>query len=95
MPGILCQRIDSERMTVLRYRYLPESAFPEHSHLEEQITVVLSGRIEFSVGGDLVPAEAGSVIIIPSGIIHSARVLGQVEVETLNVLAPRRTCVGV
>jgi len=91
LPGIDRQRIDGERMTIVRYVYAPGSVFPAHSHAEEQITVVLSGDIEFDVDGRLMPATAGSVIVIPPSAVHGARVLGDQEVETLNVLSPRRT----
>ena len=36
-------------------------------------------------------ASAGGVVVIPSGAIHGARVIGDEKVETLNALAPRRT----
>ena len=91
LPGIDRQRIDGERMTIVRYVYAPGSVFPAHSHPEEQITAVLSGEIEFDVDGQLTQATAGSVILIPPNVVHGARVLGDQEVETLNVLSPHRT----
>ncbi|HUT15964.1 MAG TPA: cupin domain-containing protein [Anaerolineae bacterium] len=91
LPGIDRQRIDGERMTIVRYVYAPGSVFPAHSHPEEQITVVLSGEIEFDVDGQLEQATAGSVIVIPPNAVHGARILGDQQVETLNVLSPRRT----
>lgn len=90
-PGIHRQRLDTERMTVIRYTYSPGSIFPAHSHPEEQVTMVLSGEIEFEVGDKRVRAESGSVLVIPSGVVHGARVLGETVVDTLNVLSPRRT----
>ena len=89
-PGIFLQRVDSERMTVIRYTYSPGSVFPAHSHPEEQVTMVLSGTIEFEVGDRRVLAEPGSVLVIPPGVVHGARVVGETVVDTLNVLSPRR-----
>jgi len=91
LPGIERQRIDGEQMTIVRYVYAPGSVFPPHSHPEEQVTMVLSGDIEFDVGGRLVQAAAGSVLVIPPNVVHGARVIGNHEVETLNTLSPRRT----
>lgn len=34
---------------------------------------------------------AGSVLIIPPSVVHSARVIGDELVDTINVLSPRRT----
>ena len=90
-PGIYRQRVDAGQVTVVRYTYAPRSVFPAYPYPEEQTTIVLSGEIEFYVAGSSVRADARSVIVIPSGIVHGARVSGDLEVETLNVLSPRRT----
>ena len=90
-PGTYRQRVDTGQVTVVRYTYAPGSVFPAHSHPEEQTVIVLSGDIEFDVGGSPVPLGAGGVLIIPPALVHGARVLGDLAVETLNVLSPRRT----
>ncbi len=90
-PGIRRQRVDTERVTVVRYTYAPGSVFPAHSHPEEQTVVVLSGEIEFDVAGSPAPVGPGGVLIIPPEMVHGARVLGDLAVETLNILSPRRT----
>jgi quercetin dioxygenase-like cupin family protein len=90
LSGVHRQRVDAERMTVVRYVYAPGSVFPAHSHPEEQVTIVLSGEVEFDVAGATVRAGAGSVILIPPEVVHGARVLGDLKVETLNALSPRR-----
>ena len=90
LPGVRRQRLDTEQMTVIRYVYSPGSIFPTHSHPEEQVTMVLSGEIEFDLEGTRVRAGPGSAIVVPPGVPHGARVLGEVVVDTLNVLSPRR-----
>jgi len=89
--GMQRQRVDAQQMTVVRYTYGPGVDFPTHSHPEEQVVLVLSGEIDFTVSGAPVAATAGSVLVIPPGLAHSARVRGKVTVDTLNVLSPRRT----
>jgi quercetin dioxygenase-like cupin family protein len=89
--GIHRQRADAQHMTVVRYTYAPGSDFPAHSHPEEQLVIVLAGEIEFRISGVPVTATAGSAMIIAPGLVHSARVLSDVRVDTLNVLSPRRT----
>ena len=91
LPGIQRQRVDGDKATVVRYTYEPGSVFPAHSHSEEQVTTVLSGEIEFEVSSTRLCACAGSVVVIPSGAVHGARVIGDEKAETLNALAPRRT----
>ena len=90
-PGVTRQRLDTPRMSVVRYRYDPGAHFPTHSHPQEQLVLVLSGEIEFTVANRQVPVAAGSVLVIPPRIIHSARVLSTAQVDTINVLSPRRT----
>ena len=89
-PGVARQMVDGERQTLVRYVYQPGAVFPVHSHPEEQITSVLTGRIRFEVAGEPVTLSAGEVAVIPPNVPHGATVLGDEPVETLNTLSPRR-----
>jgi quercetin dioxygenase-like cupin family protein len=89
-PGITRQVVQGERQTLVRYIYQPESVFPQHHHPQEQVTAVLSGRIEFDVAGEVRTLTAGDVAVIPGDTPHGARVIGDEVVETLNNLSPRR-----
>ncbi|MBN1539367.1 MAG: cupin domain-containing protein [Candidatus Thermoplasmatota archaeon] len=75
---------------VVQYRYLPGSRFEAHDHPEEQMTIVLSGRLEFDVDGNKTPFEQGDVVHIPPNIPHSAINSGLEEALTLNVYHPPR-----
>ncbi|MDQ3044830.1 MAG: cupin domain-containing protein [Chloroflexota bacterium] len=75
---------------MVRYVYQPGSVFPKHSHVQEQITVVLSGYIRFTVGDERIECGPGSCAVIPGGMPHGAEVIGDQVVETLNALSPRR-----
>lgn len=91
LPGISRATVQGSQMTVVRYVYQPGSVFPRHSHPEEQLTYIISGRILFEIDGverSLGPGEYG---IIPSGMPHGARVVEDEVVETINVMSPRRT----
>jgi quercetin dioxygenase-like cupin family protein len=91
LPGVTRQRLDTQHMTVVRYQYEPDTFFPAHTHPEEQVVLVLCGEIEFTVADLRVCAAAGNVVVIPPYAVHSARVVGDSPVETVNVLSPRRT----
>jgi quercetin dioxygenase-like cupin family protein len=90
-PGVSRAVVHGERQTLVRYRYAPGSRFPEHSHPEEQITAVLSGRIAFVVAGERLELGSGDVAVIPADVPHGAAVVGDEPVETLNALSPRRS----
>ena len=90
LPGITRQVVHGERQTMVRYVYAPGSVFPVHAHPEEQVTVVVSGRIAFDVDGNSVELGAGQVAVIPPNVPHGAEVIGNETVETFNALSPRR-----
>lgn len=86
-PGIVRQALTTEDSTVVRYTYHPGCVFPEHRHPEEQVTIVHSGEIEFTVGGRPVVLRAGQVAVIPGGTPHGARVVASEVVVTDNYIA--------
>ena len=90
LPGVERQTVHGERQSLVRYRYAPGAIFPVHQHPEEQVTVVLSGRIAFEVDGERREVGPGEVVVIPGGVPHGAAVAGDEPVETLNALSPRR-----
>lgn len=90
LPGITRAVVHGERQTIVRYRYEPDAIFPEHSHPQEQVTVVISGRIAFDVAGERRILGPGDVAVIPGGVPHGAEVIGPEVVDTINALSPRR-----
>jgi len=86
-PGITRQEIVSTTSTIVRYTYQPGCVFPIHQHPEEQLTVIHSGEIEFSVAGERVVLRGGQVAVIPGGVPHGARVTGNETVITDNYIA--------
>ena len=85
--GIFKQVIVTGSSTIVRYTYHPGCVFPVHAHPEEQVTLVHSGQIEFTVGGQEVVLRQGDVAVIPGGTPHGAHVDGDVVVVTDNFIA--------
>jgi quercetin dioxygenase-like cupin family protein len=86
LPGVTRQTVSGTSATVVRYSYAPGSVFPIHSHREEQITVVHSGRIVFTVEDDELELGAGQIAVIAGGVPHGARVIGEELVVTDNYI---------
>lgn len=86
-PGIFRQALVTASSTIVRYVYHPGCDFPVHSHPEEQVTIVHSGEIEFTVDGQPVVLREGQVAVIPGGTPHGARVLAGEVVVTDNFIA--------
>lgn len=87
LEGVTRQRHSGETFTVVRYTYQPGSVFPVHSHPEEQLTIVHSGTIEFEVNGEPLVLEGGMFAVIPGGVPHGARVIGNETVVSDNYIA--------
>jgi quercetin dioxygenase-like cupin family protein len=82
--------VNGRNMTVTRYSFSPEGAFPHHVHDQEQITYVLAGDVRFVMESEDHSLRVGDVIVIPPGVPHRA-IAGSAGAEVLSVVAPART----
>ena len=71
---------------VTRYVYPPGTCFPDHSHHEDKIDAVLSGRFKMVMDGKSIILEAGDNLIVPKGKVHSAEVIGDEAVVSLDAV---------
>lgn len=74
MPGVWLRSIFHEDHLVTIVRFKPFAKVPEHGHDEEQITVVVEGKLDFIVGGERHTAHKGDVLVIPPRAIHEIEV---------------------
>ena len=51
------------------------AAVPPHKHVSEQITMVMSGALKFTIGGKDITVREGEVLVIPPNVVHSALAL--------------------
>ena len=61
---------------------------PMHSHPHEQVTYVIDGRFEFTVGDETTILEPGMLAIIPGGVKHGGTTLTACRV--IDVFSPVR-----
>ena len=87
-PGIAGRYVHLERMTFGEVDLAAGTVLPSHHHPHEQITYVLSGRFEFTVGPETQILEAGMAAVIPGHTPHSGRALTACRV--VDVFAPVR-----
>ena len=69
---------------VSRYVYPPGTVFPDHRHDIDKIDGVLSGRFRMTMHGRAVILEAGDSLAVPKGTVHSAEVVGNEPVVSLD-----------
>jgi quercetin dioxygenase-like cupin family protein len=69
--------------------HLAKGAFvPPHKHVSEQITMVMSGSLKFTIGGKDITVNAGDVLVIPPNVVHSALALE--ESDDIDAFSPLR-----
>lgn len=69
-----------------RYAYEPGTVFPDHTHGVDKIDAVISGRFRLIVGGHLVLLGPGDWVDVPSSAVHSAAVVGDEAVVSLDAI---------
>lgn len=74
-PSFARQVIHGETMTVARVYLNKGCLVPEHSHLNEQISMLEQGTLRFVIGGVERILKAGQVLRIPPHVPHSAEAL--------------------
>ena len=59
-----------------------------HSHTNDQVGYVISGRMEMTIGDQTHVCTAGDSYAVPGGIVHSVRVLE--DTLTIDIFSPPR-----
>ena len=48
----------------------PRYSMPFHWHMEYELILVRSGRLDLSLDGEPMPLSPGDVVLVPDGVIH-------------------------
>ena len=87
-PLYVRQVVHSEAMTVARAFLKKGCVVPEHSHPNEQVSMVEHGALKFVQGDKEQIVRAGGVMRMPPNLVHSAEALE--DCVMLEVFSPRR-----
>ncbi|MFW6083849.1 MAG: cupin domain-containing protein [Gemmatimonadota bacterium] len=82
----LRRRLEERGYRVSRYEYSPGTKFPEHTHDVDKIDAVVAGRFRLKMSGEEVVLEAGDCLAVPRGTPHSAEVVGDEPVVSLDAV---------
>jgi quercetin dioxygenase-like cupin family protein len=89
LKGGISRRLISGKGMMIAHVYLKKGDdVPQHSHVNEQITYILQGALQFWLGPDgarEVTVRAGEVLVIPSNLEHRALALEDtLDVDVFN-----------
>ncbi len=82
----LREKLERKGYRVSRYVYPSGTYFPDHTHEVDKIDAVVSGRFRLTLAGESVVLEAGDAIEVPRGAVHSAEVVGEGSVVSLDAV---------
>jgi unsaturated pyranuronate lyase len=69
--GLLARAVEGEQSTLAVVELGPDVAVPEHSHANEQLGVLVSGSVTFTVGGETKELGPGATWRIVGDVPHS------------------------
>ncbi len=77
LQGFLFREAHLNNVMVTWVEMEPGSVLPEHKHGHEQISLVVEGKLELTVGGETRLMTKGDVAVVPSNVPHSGRVIDE------------------
>jgi len=88
VKGITGYYAHGESLTFGYVEIIAGSVLPEHHHVHEQITYIIEGQLDMTIGGEFCPLTAGMYHIIPSHTPHSA--IARTACKVIDVFNPVR-----
>jgi quercetin dioxygenase-like cupin family protein len=80
--------ITGDAITVGRFELKQGGVVPSHSHVNEQVSIILSGVLLFKIDGVETVVKAGEVMQIPANVAHEVEVLE--DTLAVDVFSPVR-----
>ena len=84
--AVLRSRLEQRGYAVSRYTYAPGTTFPEHTHGVDKIDAVVTGTFRIVLEGQEVLLGPGDAVAVPRGAVHSAEVVGNESVVSLDAV---------
>lgn len=88
VDGYLARFIHTENMTFSFVEVVAGKKLPLHSHMNEQVSIMLEGEFELTLDGEPIRFGPGEVIVIPANAPHSG--LAVTDCKLLDVFYPVR-----
>jgi quercetin dioxygenase-like cupin family protein len=89
VPGLTFQPVTTDSVMVNFVTFEPNAVADMHHHSEQQIAIVVSGELIFTVGGETRTAHAGDSVVIPPHVPHGGHA-GPEGCTAIDVFTPPR-----
>lgn len=87
-PKLKQQVYTTDQVMLVRYVYDPGLHFPEHSHPQEQTTIIEEGKLIFSIEDETIELAKGEILTIPPHVKHSTLVPEEGRAIALTIFTP-------
>lgn len=88
VPGYVGRAIHTGSMTFMYFTVEAGAEIPMHQHLHQQVSNVLTGIFELTVGEETQLLKPGVVAVIPPNILHGGKAI--TDCLILDVFNPER-----
>jgi len=88
-PGVTAKIASGERMMLSLVTFAPDAVVPTHSHPHEQMGMIVSGTLEFTIAGETRVLAGSGMVFVPGGVPHAAKA-GPGGAVALEVFSPPR-----
>jgi quercetin dioxygenase-like cupin family protein len=93
LPGLEFRPVTTDSVMTNFVSFEPDAIAPTHRHVEQQIAIVLSGELTFTVGGETKVMHAGECVVIPPNVEHGG-VAGPEGCSAVDVFTPPRAAIA-
>ncbi len=88
-PGVTARIATGERMMFSLVTLSPNAVVPTHSHPHEQMGMMVSGTMEFTIEGVTRVLSGNEMYLVPGGVPHAAKA-GPGGAVALDAFSPPR-----
>jgi mannose-6-phosphate isomerase-like protein (cupin superfamily) len=85
----LARTVDTPRFNFGIIEIAPGRQLDEHVHDgEDDAFYIVEGEMTFTAGDEEIAAPPGTFVLVPPGVVHGFRNIGDIPVRMLNIHAP-------
>ena len=88
-PGVTARIVSGEKLMFSLVTLEPGAVVPTHSHPHEQMGMMVSGTMEFTIAGETRTLSGNEMYVVPGGVPHAVKA-GPRGAVALDAFSPPR-----